>query len=99
MRFLTLLTTLLQSGVLVKHYHFSVLMAAMDTVSRYQALLLPLKDTHYSCLSIFMEGLNGSKQRVREKAVTLLSRYVAGLKENVVPFQQGILEAVQVAVA
>ena len=85
--------------MLVKHYHFSVLMAAMDTVSRYQTLLLPLKETHYSCLSIFMEGLNGSKQRVREKAVTLLSRYVAGLKENVVPFQQGILEAVQVAAA
>ena len=74
-------------------------MAAMDPVSRYQTLLLPLKETHYSCLSIFMEGLNGSKQRVREKAVTLLSRYVAGLKENVVPFQQGILEAVQVAAA
>ena len=83
----------------MKHYHFSILLAAMDTVSRYQVLLLPLKSIHYNCLSIFMEGLNASKQRVREKAVTLLSRYVAGLKENVVPFQQGILEAVQVAAA
>ena len=82
--------------MLVKHYHFSILLAAMDTVSRYQVLLLPLKSIHYNCLSIFMEGLNASKQRVREKAVTLLSRFVAGLKENVVPFQQGILDAVQV---
>ena len=42
-------------------------MAAMDTVSRYQTLLLPLKETHYSCLSIFMEGLNGSSACARRR--------------------------------
>lgn len=79
-----------------RHYHHSVLLAGMDIISRYQVLLVPLQQIHYQCLSVFMNGLNSNKSRVREKAVNLLSRFVAALREGIVPYQQGILQAVQV---
>lgn len=95
-RFLSILTTLIESGVIVRHYHHSVLLVGMDILSRYQVVLIPIQALHYQCLTIFMQGLNSNRNRVREKAVNLLSRFVSAMKEAIVPFQQGILEAVQV---
>ena len=97
-RFLAILTTLIESGVIVRHYHHSVLLVGMDILSRYQVVLIPIQALHYQCLTIFMQGLNSNRNRVREKAVNLLSRFVSAMKEAIVPFQQGILEAVQVCI-
>lgn len=95
-QFLAILTTLIESAVIVRHYHHSVLLVGMDILSRYQVLLIPLQGLHYQCLNIFMQGLDSGRSRVREKAVNVLSRFVAAMKEAIVPYQQGILEAVQV---
>ena len=94
--FIHILTSLIESNVIQHHYHHSVLLVGMDIISRYQILLIPIQSLHYQCLSIFMQGLNSNRNRIREKAVNLLSRFVAAMKEAIVPFQQGILEAVQV---
>ena len=67
----------------------------MDLISRYQTLLIPLESLHYNILAVFMKGLNANRTRVREKAVLLLARFVSGLKQGIIPFQQGILEVIQ----
>lgn len=95
-RFVSLLSDLFHSGILVKHFHFSILLVGMDIISRYQPLLAPLEPIRYDILSVFMTGLNSNRERVRNRAVTSLSRFVSAIKEGIVPFQQGILDAVQV---
>ena len=93
---MSLLSDLFHSGILVKHFHFSILLVGMDIISRYQPLLAPLEPIRYDILSVFMTGLNSNRERVRNRAVTSLSRFVSAIKEGIVPFQQGILDAVQV---
>ena len=81
--------------MITKHFHFSVLLAAMDIISRYQPLLIPLDSLHYNILAIFMKSLNVGRTCVRAKSVNLLSRFVSGVKQGIIPYQQGILEAIQ----
>lgn len=95
-RFTSLLVDLFSSEIIVKHYHFSVLLVAMDIISRYQPLLAPLETVRYPILTIFVTGLNSNRERSRDRAVSSLARFVASIKEGIIPYQQGILDAVQV---
>ena len=94
-RFTDLLVSFFSTSIFIQHYHFSILLAAMDLISRYQSLLLPLDSLHYQILAVFMKGLNANRERVRERAVNLLARFVSGLKQSIIPFQQGILDVIQ----
>lgn len=95
-RFTALLVDLFSSEIVVKHYHFSILLVAMDIISRYQPLLAPLESIRYQLLTIFVTGLNSNRERSRDRAVSSLARFVASIKEGIIPYQQGILDAVQV---
>ena len=95
-RFVSILVDLFSSEIIVKHYHFSILLVAMDIISRYLPLLAPLESIRYQLLTIFITGLNSNRERSRDRAVSSLARFVASIKEGIIPYQQGILDAVQV---
>ena len=48
-----------------------------------------------AALALLVAGMGGSRSAVREKAVSHLARLVAGMGGAVVPYQQGLLEAIE----
>lgn len=67
----------------------------MDVVARYQPLVIGCPPLHYPALSLLVRGLDAGRAAVREKSVGHLARFVGGLGSAVVPFQQGLLEAIE----
>ena len=86
---------LLCNGGLQRHFHAGVQLAGMDVVARYQPLVVGTPALQYPALALLVAGMGGSRSAVREKAVSHLARLVAGMGGAVVPYQQGLLEAIE----